>query len=59
MRLAWQPHSDFKHIRLYFRDVPGGPVAKSLRSQCTGPGSIRGQGTGSHMLQLRDALCQN
>ena len=35
------------------RDFPGGPVAKSPRSQCRGPGSIPGLGTRSHMLQLR------
>ena len=31
------------------RDFPGGPVAKTLSSQCRGPG----QGTGSHMLQIK------
>ena len=35
------------------RDFPGGPVAKTLSSQCRGPGSIPGQGARSHMLQLR------
>ena len=34
-------------------DFPGGPVAKTLSSHCRGPGSIPGQGTRSHMLQLR------
>ena len=31
----------------------GGPVAKTLCSQCRGLGSIPGQGTGFHMLQLK------
>ena len=35
------------------RDLPGGPVAKTLRSQCRGPSLIPGQGTRSHMPQLR------
>ena len=34
-------------------DFLGGPVAKTLGSQCRGLGLIAGQGTGSHMLQLR------
>ena len=34
-------------------DFPGGPVAKTLRSQCTGLGLIPGQGTRSRMPQLR------
>ena len=32
---------------------PGGPVAKTLHSQCRGLGSVPGQGTRSHVLQLR------
>ena len=34
-------------------DFPGGPVAKTRCSQCKEPGSIPGQGTRSHMLQLK------
>ena len=34
-------------------NIFGGPVAKTLCSQCTGTGSILGQGTRSHMPQLR------
>ena len=34
-------------------DFPGGPVAKTLCSQCKGLGSIPGQGARAHMLQLR------
>ena len=34
-------------------DFPGGSVAKTLRSQCRGLGSIPGWGTRSHMPQLR------
>lgn len=33
--------------------LPCGPVGKAPRSQCRGPGSISGQGTLSHMPQLR------
>ena len=39
-------------------DFPGGPVAKTLRSQCRGPGLIPGQGTRSHLLQLRAHIPQ-
>ena len=35
------------------RDFPGGPIAKTLSSQCRGSGSIPGQGTRLHMPQLR------
>ena len=35
-------------------DFPGGPVAKIPRSRCRGLGSVPGQGTRSHMLQLKD-----
>ena len=34
-------------------EFPGGPVAKTPCCQCRGLGSIPGQGTRSHMLQLR------
>ena len=38
------------------RDIPGGPVAKSLCSQCSGRlGSVSGQETRSHIPQLRSA----
>ena len=36
-----------------YRDLPGGPVAMTLRFQCRGPEFYPGQGTGSHMLQLK------
>ena len=39
-------------------DFPGGPVAKTPRSQGGGPGSVSGQGTKSHMLQLRVCMLQ-
>ena len=39
-------------------DFPGGPVAKAPCSQERGPGSISGQGTKSHMLQLRVCMPQ-
>ena len=37
--------------RVFSQDLPGGPVAKTLHSQCRGLGSIPRQGTRSHMLQ--------
>ena len=37
----------------WFRGFPGGPMAKTLCSQCRGLGSILGQGTRSHFLQQR------
>ena len=46
-------------------NFPGGPVAKTLRSQCKGPGSIPGWGNRSHMPQLsflattKDLACLN
>ena len=40
-------------IITFDRDFPGGPVAKTLCSQCRGgPGLVPGWGTGSHMPQL-------
>ena len=39
-------------------DFPGSPVAKTLSSQCKSPSSIPGQGTRSHMLQLRSHMLQ-
>ena len=36
-------------IKLHLRNFPGGPAIKTPRSQCGCPGSIPGQGTGSHM----------
>ena len=39
-------------------DFPDGPVAKTPCSQCRGPGSIPGQGTRSHMPQLRVCMPQ-
>ena len=35
------------------KDFPGGPVSKTLRSQCRDPCSIPSQGTRSHMPQLK------
>jgi len=35
-------------------DIPGGPVAKTVHPQCRGPG----QGTRSHMMQLRVPMLQ-
>ena len=39
-------------------DFPGDPVAKTPRSQCRGLGSIPGQGTRSHMPQLKKKIPQ-
>ena len=36
-----------------FRDFAGGPGAKTLPPHAAGQASIPGQGTGSHMPQLR------
>ena len=44
--------------KISLRAFPGGPVAKTLCSECRGSGSIPGQGTGSHMLQLRVLMLQ-
>ena len=40
-------------LKVTFRDFPGGSVVKTPSSQGRGQGSIPGQRTGSHMLQLR------
>ena len=39
-------------------DFPGGPVAQTLYSQCRAPSLIPGQGTRSHMPQLRVHMTQ-
>ena len=41
-----------------FREFASGPVAKTPCSQCRGPGLIPGQGTSSHILQLRVCMLQ-
>ena len=41
------------HFEVPFWDFSGGPVADTLHSQCRGPSLIPGQGTGSHMPQLK------
>ena len=44
----------FRHSSKYFfRDFPGSPVAKTPNSNCRVLALILGQGTRSHMLQLR------
>ena len=40
------------------RSTTGGPVVKTLHSQCRGLGLIPSQGTRSHMLQLRVCMPQ-
>ena len=57
--LRWEgPHryqqKPFRRIlRGECRDFPDGPLAETLSSQSRGQGSIAGQGTRSHMPQLR------
>ena len=41
-----------------FRESASGPVAKTPCSQRRGPGLVPGQGTSSHMLQLRVCMLQ-
>ena len=46
---------------IQWRDFPAGPVAKTpprLGSQCEDPGSVPGQGTRFHTLQLRVRMVQ-
>ena len=45
-------------IRSNFREFASGPVAKTPCSQRRSPGLIPGQGTSSHMLQLRVCMLQ-
>ena len=40
-------------LETIFRDFPDGPMAKTLHSQFRAPGMVSGQGTKSHILQLR------
>ena len=40
-------------FKIIFRDISGGPVAKTLPSQCRGRGLLLGWGTRSLMPQLR------
>ena len=42
-----------------FGDFPAGPVAKTLHSQCKGPGSISGLKIKSHILQWRPGAAKN
>ena len=43
---------------VYSRGSPGAPVAKTPLTYCRGPSSIPGQGTSSHMPQLRVHVLQ-
>ena len=49
-------HQRSVSLKSQFGDLPGGPVAKSSHSQCLG--SIPGQGTRSHKLQLKPGTAQ-
>ena len=42
-----------KKRNVRFLELPGGPVAKTLHSQCRGSCSIPGRGTRSRMLTLK------
>ena len=44
---------NFEVFKAHRWDFPSGPMAKTLHSQCSRLGSIPGQGTRSHMLQLK------
>ena len=47
-------HQVLEQIKIVMQgEFPGDPVAETPHSQCWGPDSILGQGTRSHMLQLR------
>ena len=50
-KFSSKKHFDLKYKTFCFRDFSGGPVSKTPCSQYRGPGSIPGQGTGSHMPQ--------
>ena len=52
------PRRKFSLIKMEYRDFPGGPVAKTLYSQYRGPGYNPGQGTRSHMPQLRSSAAR-
>ena len=48
----------FSFKKLYLWDFPGGPVARIHAPNAGGLGSIPGQGTRSHMSQLRVRMLQ-
>ena len=59
-----RPHGAAKNLKKKKKrkrelEIPGGPVAKTSRSQRRDPGSIPGQGVRSHMLQLRLSMPQS
>ena len=58
-----QPHwlwsrNKRKKNKIQSSDFPGGPVAKTCTLRARGPGSIPGQGTRSHMLQLKSSAAK-
>ena len=58
----WLPNDPEARVKLKqdwpWGDFPGGPVVKTLVSQCRGPGLIPGQGTRSHMRQQSSRVLQ-
>ena len=53
------PHAKRELPRQLMGDFPGGPVAKIHTTNAGGLGSIPGQRTRSHMLQVKDPAFQN
>ena len=51
--LLYPQHPIWNDWRMKLRDFPDGPVVKIPHSLCWGPSSIPGQGTRSHMSQLK------
>ena len=49
---------EMKGIEQWIQDFPGGPVAKTLGSQCKSPKHLPDQGTRCHMLQLRPSAAK-
>ena len=58
MKLVYVKTSNFHCKRRRPWDFPGGPVARTPAPNAGGLGSIPGQGTGSHMPQLRVHMLQ-
>ena len=58
MKLVYVKTSNFHSNRRRTWDFPGGPAARTPATNTGGRGSIPGQGTGSHMPQLRVCMLQ-
>ena len=58
---SWVPYISENrdvNLKVWPGDFPGGPVAKTLCSQCRGPGFDPWSGNQFHMLQLRVLMPQ-